>query len=819
MKLEKPIRSLMKGNPHWGKLGPALLALAMIFSLAAAAIQPAAAQDGEQPAAPNAFWNIQTVDEPPFFSEMTDRSARIDGGGNPHIAFGGKHLYYARWDPNNKKWHLVTVDGSPKVGRFASLALDSFGNPRIAYYDEMNGSLKFAFSQDRGFTWSFPFTVAWLGPQPAGAVDPENPTIEQALGALLQSRAEQPAKPSLDGGASPEAALETGVGGYTSIATDGMNRVHVSYYDWNQRALMYTRWDGVSWTTPLMVDGNPPDKGYDVGKYSSIAIDKSNLAHISYMDEKYDGLKYAYDTGSGWEVEDIDTQQAPNFRYGGFTSLVLDSLGNPYISYQDWQNYSLMIASPAIGGACTAPGCRACGPAGGWQCRIVDNVDATGLYTSLGLNSGGDLMISYYDVTNGDLHYAESANGRTWSTDVIFASGDAGLYTSLAVDGNGYPGISYYTASNGLLAFIRWTGSQWSNSGIVYAGDLGAYSSLAISKFNVPYVSFFNDIGDQLKMPFSLGQGWINQIVKFGGGSYSSTQMTQAGDPRVAFYDFANYDLVYGYLVGGVWNFQTVDAAGDVGMYPSLQLDSGDRPYISYYDETNKALKFAYWNGTSWTVQFVENAAAEVGMYNDLTLSKSAFNCYATLPAGVCPIISYYDNSNKDLKVAFLSIISAWVTQVVDSGGDVGQYSSIDLDYSGDLHVSYYDLTNGWLKHARAFKGGSEWGWGTVEVVDSAGNVGKYSSLRVDPFNQTMISYYDASQGDLKFALQSGGFWTKETVDSTGDTGVQTSLALYPNGQPAISYFDTTNGAIKFATTYLGQYGRPYYLPVIGKNH
>ena len=45
----------------------------------------------------------------------------------------------------------------------------------------------------------------------------------------------------------------------------------------------------------------------------SIAIDKSNLAHISYMDDKYDGLKYAYDTGSGWEVEDIDTQQAPNF--------------------------------------------------------------------------------------------------------------------------------------------------------------------------------------------------------------------------------------------------------------------------------------------------------------------------------------------------------------------------------------------------------------------------------------------------------------------------------------------------------------------------
>jgi len=40
-------------------------------------------------------WRIECVDCPKQFSDMTDRSLRLDDGGHPHIAYGGKHLYYA----------------------------------------------------------------------------------------------------------------------------------------------------------------------------------------------------------------------------------------------------------------------------------------------------------------------------------------------------------------------------------------------------------------------------------------------------------------------------------------------------------------------------------------------------------------------------------------------------------------------------------------------------------------------------------------------------------------------------------------------------
>ena len=53
-------------------------------------------------------WVIECVDCPKHFDAMTDRSLRLDSDGNPHIAYGGDHLYYAWYD--GAEWQYETAD-------------------------------------------------------------------------------------------------------------------------------------------------------------------------------------------------------------------------------------------------------------------------------------------------------------------------------------------------------------------------------------------------------------------------------------------------------------------------------------------------------------------------------------------------------------------------------------------------------------------------------------------------------------------------------------------------------------------------------------
>jgi hypothetical protein len=113
--------------------------------------------------------------------------------------------------------------------------------------------------------------------------------------------------------------------------------------------------------------------------------------------------------------------------------------------------------------------------------------------------------------------------------------------------------------------------------------------------------------------------------------------------------------------------------------------------------------------------------------------------------------------------------------------------------------ISYYDYSNFNLKFAR--RNGASW---QIETVDSAGEIGQYTSLAVVD-GRPAISYqqtFDEFRSTLKYASHDGSMWQIAIVDGFGGAGLYTSLAVIAGGRPpgpAISYYDNSTNDLKYA--------------------
>ena len=273
------------------------------------------------------------------------------------------------------------------------------------------------------------------------------------------------------------------------------------------------------------------DSTGDVGWYTSLALDSSGNPHISYDDQTNGNLKYAAWTGSAWNIQTVDSGENAVYGYVGFyTSLALDSSGNPHISYYDEINEDLKYAAWT---------------SSAWNIQTVDSTGDVGWFTSLALDSSGNPHISYDDLSNGNLKYA-AWTGSAWNIQTV-DSAKSNLDTSLALDSSGNPHISYLDTTNAYLKYATWTGSTW----------------------NIQTIGL--------------------------GGEYNSLALDSSGNPHISYRNTTIYgSLNYAAWTGSAWNIQTVDSSSEnVGEFTSIALDSSGNPHISYYDQINGDLKYA----------------------------------------------------------------------------------------------------------------------------------------------------------------------------------------------------------------------------------
>ncbi len=334
----------------------------------------------------------------------------------------------------------------------------------------------------------------------------------------------------------------------------------------------------VRWNRETVDDGS----GNVVGLYSSLKMDSSGNPHIAYYDSTNGNLDYAYWNGSSWNVEVADSTGD----VGKYCSLALDSLDDAHVSYYDTAEDLYHIKRQG----------------GTWLARdtITSSGTIRGRYSSIALDSSGNYHISY--LVDLKLYYYSIAQGEV---EVDNTSG-AGFYTSIAIDNNGFPGISYRNNTTKELKYAYYNGSSWIKQTLPVTGDTGYYTSLAFDSKGNPHISFYDADNQDVEYISYDGTSWGNPEVvdtNLGDcvtGVYGNTSLViDSNDvPHIAYYNANKTALMYAFKESdGTWHTDVVDNNGNVGQYLSIALyvkNGRERVAFSYYDEDNGALKYAY---------------------------------------------------------------------------------------------------------------------------------------------------------------------------------------------------------------------------------
>jgi formylglycine-generating enzyme required for sulfatase activity len=788
--------------------------------------------------------------------------------------------YVRALDPAGNTWAApLTLDSGGDVGSYTSLVVVD-GFPAVCYYDNTNGDLKYLRATDAaGATWgtpvAFPDGGNFVGRCCSMTIVNGFPAISYQDSSVQQLKYVRASDATGTTWGTPTTISSTGtVSSFTSLAVvNGFPAI--SYRQGTSvsmlRFVRATDATGTAWGTPLALDNSN-------GKETCLKVIAS-IPTIIYQYGNPGGLKYVCATnasGTTWNTPFMLSGSASGSRHPSLAEVS----GKAAISYHDstsgdlkfvlltadlrWQASdgsiapltAAGVAAGAIGSEQLATGAVqsaniAAGAIGSDQ--LAANAVQSGNIASgaigstqlaanavLGSNIADGAVSSEQLAANAvqSANIAAGAVGTDQMADFAITSSKLrpGYVSGTLADGmtDVAPGVLAFSASFACpfdvapavnLLTPGWALGPISSSGfsatLTYQPQViqqffaslppspGRYTSLAVLTVGIPAVSYF-DVSRTLKYVHAFnprGTEWLpTAAITIDGtsnaGQYSSLAVV-GGNPAIAYYAATTGDLKFVRSIDPMGTMSTMwdppvtlDSADNVGQYVSLAEVDGN-PAISYYDATNTSLKYiraADSMGMSWETPLTLDSP-------DSSDSAGAHSSLAVINGN--PAISYHDATNGDLKYirATDATGSNWGPPLTVDTGDtanVGTFTSL-IVVDGNPAISYYDGTNGDLKFVRATDANGT-AWGTPVTPDSTGSVGTYCSLQV-VYGRPAISYYDATISALKYVQASdasGTAWGAPLIlDNTGMTGFHTSLAVV-DGVPAVSYYEQYPAPAKY---------------------
>ena len=230
------------------------------------------------------------------------------------------------------------------------------------------------------------------------------------------------------------------------------------------------------------------------------------------------------------------------------------------------------------------------------------------------------------------------------------------------------------------------------------------------------------------------------------------------------------------------WNFESLDGSvssvsgqdGAFGQTPRA-IQFGTSIQVFYYDVTNGNLKRSYENGSGWVTETLDGAGGINGRINADVGKMPATAIYNNQLH-----VFYFDVSNGDLRHGVSDINGGnWTFETLDGDSQTGGRTTAKVGvnpavavYGNTLQVFHYDDTAGNLRHTW-FTPGT--GWSNENLDGDPGSVGRANAnLGEDPEvviynNEIQLYYYDITYGNLRHAWTTPKGWAFENLD--GDPG------------------------------------------------
>ncbi len=230
---------------------------------------------------------------------------------------------------------------------------------------------------------------------------------------------------------------------------------------------------------------------------------------------------------------------------------------------------------------------------------------------------------------------------------------------------------------------------------------------------------------------------------------------------------------------------------GGAALTNGLSLGSGTRNTVAAVN----SFLLAGCGASGGTVTSI-TAGTDVGQYTSIAV-----------PADGLPVISYYDVTNLDLKVAKCTIASCGafsppVTVDGTGGANVGKFTSIAIGANGFPVIAYFNDSSNALKVAKCVTAGCVGSFNVINAVDNAGVSDAPLSIKVPADGRPVISY--GRNDGLRVVKCGDANCGSGNVNSVVDSGVGFSstggaalLVPAADGLPVIAYGFSSNYDLK----------------------